>query len=61
MTQRFGIDTAVLVRLATGDPRQEVARCVVALPSEGNGEESAAVRVVGKFLRRVCHSMQVDW
>jgi predicted nucleic acid-binding protein len=31
MTPRFGIDTSVLVRLATGDPEEDFARCVRAL------------------------------
>lgn len=31
MTQRFGIDTSILVRLVTGDPEDGFTRCVEAL------------------------------
>ena len=31
MTARFGIDTSILVRLATGDPEEAFERCLAAL------------------------------
>ena len=58
MTQRFGIDTSVLVRLVTGDPRQEFARCVTALSAlveEERAEIFVSNQVVGEAYIAVQH------
>ena len=51
MTRRFGIDTSVLVRLLTGDPEAEFARCVASLrvlvDAEG-AEIVASNQVIGE-------------
>jgi len=51
MTQRFGIDTSILVRLVTGDPKRDFDRCVSALTRmvEQNGAEVfASNQVIGE-------------
>ena len=50
MIRRYGIDTAVLVRLITKDPESEFDRCVRALRAlvEGDGEVFASNQVVGE-------------
>ena len=50
MTGRFGIDTSVLLRLTTGQPPEEFARCVGELLAlvEGGAEIIASNQVVGE-------------
>lgn len=58
MIERFGIDTSVLVRLATGDPGPEFSRCVVVLSGlvEDEGAEIfVSNQVVGEAYVAVQH------
>ena len=51
MTPRYGIDTSVLVRLATGDPEADFQRCVdeLRIRVEGQGSEVLALnQVIGE-------------
>ena len=50
MTQRFGIDTSVLIRLMTQDPQDIYERCVEQLSGlvEGNAEVFASNQVIGE-------------
>jgi predicted nucleic acid-binding protein len=50
MTPRFGIDSSILVRLATGDPEQSFAQCLRALTPlvEQGGEIFASNQVIGE-------------
>ena len=51
MTQRYGIDTSVLVRLLTGSPRQEYERChrlLTGMVEEENAELFASNQVIGE-------------
>jgi predicted nucleic acid-binding protein len=51
MTRRFGIDTSVLVRLATGDPESEFDRCVsmlAGLIQNNSAEIYASNQVIGE-------------
>ena len=62
MTQRFGIDTSVLVRLLTGDPELGFVRCVqrlTALAGEG-AEIFASNQVIGEAYIAVQHHYGVS-
>lgn len=51
MTARFGIDTSILVRLATGDPEDGFRRCVRALTKlieNDDAEVFASNQVIGE-------------
>ena len=51
MTVRYGIDTSILVRLATGDPPDDFARCVQKLSNlvEDDGADVlASNQVIGE-------------
>lgn len=51
MAARFGIDTSILVRLATGDPPEGFERCVAALSGlveREDGEVFASNQVIGE-------------
>lgn len=51
MAARFGIDTSILVRLATGDPPEGFERCVAALSGlveRDDGEVFASNQVIGE-------------
>lgn len=51
MTQRFGIDTSILVRLATGDPEEGFQQCVralTALVESAGAEVFASDQVIGE-------------
>lgn len=51
MTPRYGIDTSILVRLATGDPEDGFERCVhelTRLVGEGSAEVFASNQVIGE-------------
>ena len=63
MTQRYGIDTSVLVRLLTRDPEDEFERCVEALRMlvEDQGHEVfASNQVVGEAYVAVQHHYGVS-
>ena len=63
MTQRYGIDTSVLVRLLTRDPKDEFERCVEALRTfvEDQGHEVfASNQVVGEAYVAVQHHYGVS-
>ena len=54
MTQRYGIDTSVLVRLLTGSPRQEYERChrlLTGMIEEQRRDIFASNQVIGESLR----------
>ena len=58
MTRRFGIDTSVLVRLLTGEPREDFLDCVAGLISlvEHQGSEIfASNQVIGEAYVAVRH------
>jgi predicted nucleic-acid-binding protein len=51
MTQRFGIDTSILVRLVTGDPEdafEQCARSLTALVEQQGAEIFASNQVIGE-------------
>ncbi len=50
MTQHFGIDTSILMRLVTGDPEADFERCVGALCAlvEDGVEIAASNQVIGE-------------
>ena len=50
MTGRYGIDTSVLVRLATGEPPADLERCLAGLSAvvDGGGEVFASNQVIGE-------------
>ena len=51
MTKRFGIDTSILVRLATGDPEGDFERCVSTLTrlvEQDEAEVFASNQVIGE-------------
>jgi predicted nucleic acid-binding protein len=51
MTLRFGIDTSILIRLATGDPEKLFRRCVTALTElieKQDAEIYASNQVIGE-------------
>ena len=63
MTQRFGIDTSILVRLLTGDPAEGFQLCVAALTAlvEGEGAEVfASNQVIGEAYIAVQHHYGVS-
>ncbi|MXX74984.1 MAG: type II toxin-antitoxin system VapC family toxin [Holophagales bacterium] len=63
MTRRFGIDTSVLVRLLTGEPREDFLDCVAALISlvEHEGSEIfASNQVIGEAYVAVQHHYRVS-
>ena len=63
MTQRYGIDTSVLVRLLTGDPEEVYARTVVALGSlveQERAEIYASNQVIGEAYVAVQHHYGVS-
>lgn len=63
MTQRFGIDTSVLVRLITGNPKNDFMHCVSELRSliEDQGVEVfASNQVVGETYVAVQHHYGVS-
>lgn len=63
MTQRFGIDTSILVRLLTGDPEVEFARCVRGLArliEEDGAEIFASNQVIGEAYVAVQHHYGVS-
>ena len=63
MTQRFGIDTSILVRLLTGDPELEFARCkqrLAALIEDDGAEVFASNQVIGEAYVAVQHHYGVS-
>lgn len=50
MTGRFGIDTSVLLRLVTGEPERDLARCLTGLAAEidAGGEILVSNQVLGE-------------
>ena len=50
MTGRFGIDTSVLLRLVTGEPEQDLDRCLTGLAAEveAGGEILVSNQVLGE-------------
>ncbi len=63
MTQRFGIDTSVLVRLITRDPENDFMHCVSELRSlieDQGGEVFASNQVVGETYVAVQHHYGVS-
>ena len=63
MTQRYGIDTSVLVRLLTRDPKDDFERCIEALRAlvEDQGHEVfASNQVVGEAYVAVQHHYGVS-
>ena len=58
MTPRFGIDTSILVRLLTGEPREDFLDCVaglMALVEHGGSEVFASNQVIGEAYVAVQH------
>ncbi len=63
MTPRFGIDTSILVRLLTGEPREEFLDCVaglIALVEHEGSEIFASNQVIGEAYVAVQHHYQVS-
>ena len=63
MTQRFGIDTSVLVRLVTGDPEKDFDYCVSrlrALVEDQGCEVFASNQVIGEAYAAVQHHYGVS-
>ena len=63
MTQRFGIDTSVLVRLVTGDPEEDFKYCVGrlrALVEDQGCEVFASNQVIGEAYAAVRHHYGVS-
>ena len=63
MNPRFGIDTSVLVRLVTGDPPADFARCVErlrALIEDDGAEILASNQVIGETCVAVQHHYGVS-
>ena len=63
MTQRFGIDTSVLVRLLTGEPEADFAHCVAklsALIEDEGAEIFASNQVIGEAYVAVQHHYEVS-
>lgn len=63
MTARFGIDTSILVRLATGDPEEGFERCVRALTAlieRENAEVLASNQVIGEAYVALQHHYGVS-
>ncbi|MDE2978586.1 MAG: hypothetical protein OXU63_13855 [Acidobacteriota bacterium] len=58
MTPRFGIDTSILVRLLTGEPREDFLDCVaglIALVEHEGSEIFASNQVIGEAYVAVQH------
>lgn len=63
MTPRFGIDTSILVRLLTGEPREDFLGCVaglIALVEHEGSEIFASNQVIGEAYVAVQHHYQVS-
>lgn len=63
MTARFGIDTAILVRLATGDPEDGFEHCVrklTALIERDDAEVFASNQVIGETYIALQHHYGVS-
>ena len=63
MTPRFGIDTSILVRLLTGEPREDFLDCVaglIALVEQEGGEIFASNQVIGEAYVAVQHHYRVS-
>ncbi len=63
MTNRFGIDTSILVRLATGDPEREFERCVsrlTRLVEHDEAEVFASNQVIGEAYIALQHHYGVS-
>ena len=63
MTQRFGIDTSILVRLLTGEPEDAFDRCVRklrALVEDDGAEIFASNQVIGETYIAVQHHYGVS-
>ena len=63
MTPRFGIDTSVLVRLLTGEPREDFLDCVaglIALVEHEGSEIFASNQVIGEAYVAVQHHYRVS-
>ena len=63
MTQRFGIDTSILVRLLTGEPEDAFDRCVRklrALVEDDGAEFFASNQVIGETYIAVQHHYGVS-
>lgn len=63
MTARFGIDTSILVRLATGDPEDGFERCVrrlSALIERDDAEVFASNQVIGEAYVALQHHYGVS-
>ena len=63
MTSPFGIDTSVLVRLATGQPESDFRRCVEALRAlaeEHGNEIFASNQVIGEAYVAIQHHYRVS-
>ena len=63
MTPRFGIDTSILVRLLTGEPREDFLDCVaglMALVEQGGSEVFASNQVIGEAYVAVQHHYGVS-
>ena len=63
MTARFGIDTSILVRLATGDPEDGFEQCVrklTALIERDDAEVSASNQVIGEAYIALQHHYGVS-
>lgn len=63
MTPRFGIDTSILVRLLTGEPREDFLDCVaglIALVEHEGSEILASNQVIGEAYVAVQHHYRVS-
>ncbi|MDE2689931.1 MAG: hypothetical protein OXI49_05405 [Acidobacteriota bacterium] len=63
MTRRFGIDTSVLVRLLTGEPREDFLDCVaglILLVEHEGSEIFASNQVIGEAYVAVQHHYRVS-
>ena len=63
MTRRFGIDTSILVRLLTGEPREDFLDCVaglIALVEHEGSEIFASNQVIGEAYVAVQHHYRVS-
>ena len=63
MTARFGIDTSILVRLATGDPEDSFDNCVrklTALIERDDAEVFASNQVIGEAYIAIQHHYGVS-
>ena len=63
MTKRFGIDSSILVRLATGDPKAGFEQCLrrlTRLVEEGQAEIFASNQVIGEAYIALQHHYGVS-